>query len=520
MAYWRKITIVLSLALIALTPVLVGCAKSTSTTGTIQTAKVQSGNLVVSTTTTGNLAFTQTENIAFDMAGTVEQVMVETGDSVKKGDILATLDASAWNDQLKTLQKAVATAQNNLLNAESNISSQQIAVRQAQINLLSAQDAVTSIPIVRAAQDSVDIAQAALNSALASSSIGANVSAENVIYIQQRLDAAKAGLNSILSGTSFNLSSDLAVQIAKAELNVDQCQHQLDDALRAVTTADQSRDDAIQAVQDAQDAVKEAQALSPEVTAPFDGIVTTVSVQGGQAINKGAVAVQIADPSKFEVSVLVGERNISTINIGGVATVSVDSMTNTVLPATITAIAPTATIQQGVVNYQVTVALRSGIPINSNNNTSGFPGSSSGGYPSGNNTAPGSIRSSGNTTNQTAGGRFGNSPSGGNSAPVAQSVTLRQGLSVTVNLITASKSNVLMAPNRAIIKQQGSTYVEIHKNGTSEKVQVTTGISNSQYTEISQGVAEGDIVILQVTTTSSSTNQQRNGIFGGGGILR
>jgi HlyD family secretion protein len=520
MTHGHKIVTIFSLVLTALTLVLVGCSKSTSTTGTTQTAKVQSGNLVVSTTTTGNLAFTQTENIAFDMAGTVEQVMVETGDSVKKGDTLATLDASVWDGQLKTLQKTVSTAQNNLLNAESNISSQEIAVRQAQINLLSAQKAVTAIPVVRAAQDSVDIAQAALNSALASSITGSNVSAENVIYIQQRLDAAKASLNSILSGTGFNLSSDLAIQIAKAELNVDQCQHQLNDANRAVTTANQSRDDTVQAVEDAQDALKEAQALSPRVTAPFDGVVTTVNVQGGQAVNKGAVAVQIADPSKFEVSVLVGERNISSINIGGVATVSVDSITGTVLPATITAIAPTATIQQGVVNYQVTVEIRSGVPISSNNSTSGFSGTPSGGFPSGNITSPGTTRSSGNFTNPTAGGRFGNSPFGGSSAAASQSVALRQGLSVTVNLITASKNNVLMVPNRAIIKQQGSTYVEMQNNGTTEKVQVTTGISNSQYTEISQGVAAGDTVILQVTTTSGSTNQQRNGIFGGGGILR
>ena len=91
-----------------------------------------------------------------------------------------------------------------------------------------------------------------------------------------------------------------------------------------------------------------------------------------------------------------------------------------------------------------------------------------------------------------------------------------------MNLVTASKSNVLMVPNRAISKQQGKSYVTVEKNGTTEQVSVTTGISNSQYTEITDGVVEGDTVIIPITTsTTSSTTQQRGGaFFPGGGILR
>jgi HlyD family secretion protein len=85
-----------------------------------------------------------------------------------------------------------------------------------------------------------------------------------------------------------------------------------------------------------------------------------------------------------------------------------------------------------------------------------------------------------------------------------------------------------MVPNRAITKQQGKSYVTVGNNNTTEQVAVTTGISNSQYTEITDGLVEGDMVLIPITTsTSSSTTGGGGGFFGGpgggipgGGILR
>ena len=504
---------------------LVGCSgKSNSATASTQTATVQRGNILVSTTSTGNLAFTQTEDVAFDMAGTVEQVNVEVGDSVTEGQILATLDTSARDDQISKLEQAITAAQNTLSDKERQIVTAQFGVRQAELNLQSAENSVANIPAVKNAQQLVDLAQAALTNAQGALAAGQPVSGDTLAAIQQQLAQAKSNLQSVLAGTSFSMSSDVSLQIAKAELSLDQSEQALDDANQAVVDANTARDNAAQSVQDAQTALQEAKALSPEVTAPFDGIVTKVNVQGGQDINKGAVAVTIADPNKFEVGVLVGERDIASMAIGGLATVSVDSMTGITLPATITAIAPTATIQQGVVNYQVTVEVGS-LPSRTSQSTSdnSTTGSYSTGQFPGGRTPSGGQFPGASSGNQTTGRNFGGSfASGGGLFASTQSATLRQGLSVTVNLVTASKSNVLMVPNRAISKQQGKSYVTVEKNGTTEQVSVTTGISNSQYTEITDGVVEGDTVIIPITTsTTSSTTQQRGGaFFPGGGILR
>ncbi len=312
---------------------------------------------MVSTTSTGNLAFTKSEDMPFDMAGTVQDVLVSVGDTVKKDQLLATLDTSAWSDQIKTLQKAVTTAQRNLVTAERQIGAQQLSVTQAQLNLQGAQNSATSIPAVQNAQDLVDNAQAALQNAQVQYMVDPTTYGVIVANIRIQLNQAQKNLQSVLSGASFNVSTDVALQISKSQLAVQQAQRGVDDANIAVTNAIQARDDAAQTLSDAQSSLSETQALSPEVRAPFDGFVTAVNVAGGQDVKNGAVAATIADPTQFQVTVPVGERDIATMSIGGVATVGVNSITGVTLPATITAIAPTASIQQGVVNYQVTVQL-------------------------------------------------------------------------------------------------------------------------------------------------------------------
>jgi hypothetical protein len=45
-------------------------------------------------------------------------------------------------------------------------------------------------------------------------------------------------------------------------------------------------------------------------------------------------------------------------------------------------------------------------------------------------------------------------------------------------------------------------------DGTIEERAVTTGISNWQYTEITEGLNEGEQVVVQQTSSSATTSQQ------------
>ena len=69
-----------------------------------QTVAVTRTTLFTSVDSTGSLIPEAELNLAFGTSGTVEQVNVEVGDSVKQGEVLATLDAT-------DLQNAVTKAE-------------------------------------------------------------------------------------------------------------------------------------------------------------------------------------------------------------------------------------------------------------------------------------------------------------------------------------------------------------------------------------------------------------------------
>ena len=88
---------------------------------------------------------------------------------------------------------------------------------------------------------------------------------------------------------------------------------------------------------------------------------------------------------------------------------------------------------------------------------------------------------------------------------------LREGLTVTVSVQVDERNNVIVVPNRAIKREDGETYVQVQENGAIEKRPIKTGISNFTHTEITEGLSEGEEVIIAQTTSSTPTS-------GGGGM--
>ncbi len=86
---------------------------------------------------------------------------------------------------------------------------------------------------------------------------------------------------------------------------------------------------------------------------------------------------------------------------------------------------------------------------------------------------------------------------------------LREGLTVTVRIIVDERNNVLLVPNKAITRQGQETYVQVLKDGVMEERAITTGISDWQFTEVSEGLVEGEQIIVPQGTATTSTTQQR-----------
>ena len=318
--------------------------------------------------------------------------------------------------------------------------------------------------------------------------------------------------------------SSAQLQVLQAQDTLVNAEAAVDAANTAVTNAQANEANAEQAVKDAQTAVDTAKATNIQITAPFDGAITTVNITQSGAAKKGATAIVIADTSKFKASLMVNETDIPNISVGTMATITATALPNVTLNARVTAISPVATIQSGVVNYAVTATIL-GIaapttPATVNTTPTGQSGTTllriyySGHQPrlhhlhrdsqgqrqlrlppdvqriitttgtsgqSGTSGTPPTTLPSGN------GGQFSNltpdqfpnstgTSSRQSNATASRTVQLRQGLSLTVNLIEQQALNVITVPNTALKTIGGKTYVEVKtSSGTPEQREVTTG---------------------------------------------
>ena len=341
----KIIVIVIAFSLVGLAVPLIGCSEPESEMSEDQIVTVQRGNLVIDITAVGNLALSCTEDLAFEIAGTVEEVLVEEADSVEEGQVLATLDTSEWEEQLSALEDRVTAAERQVtakerdrLQAEINIKNAAIALDKAEDSWL---DTVTAGEAVKRAKDYLEYLQYEYSVGTTPAEIEAWQL--NIYYANQSLEQAWGRFLGVASVSEEVIVKEMGVELAQARL---------EDAQIAI-------EDAQKSLEDAREALEEDKEASPEITAPFDGFITRVNVDGGDEVKKGTVAAVIADPAKFEADILVSEMDILQVKPEGETWVQVDAMQGLSLPAKVAHISPTATIQSGVVNYKVKVEIQS-----------------------------------------------------------------------------------------------------------------------------------------------------------------
>jgi multidrug efflux pump subunit AcrA (membrane-fusion protein) len=92
---------------------------------------------------------------------------------------------------------------------------------------------------------------------------------------------------------------------------------------------------------------------------------------------------------------------------------------------------------------------------------------------------------------------------------------VRPGMTAAVSIITASKQNVLLLPNRAIHSSGGQHVVTVLNAGNLVDVPVTLGLTNDTQSEIVSGnLNVGDTAVLNATSLTTTTTQGGGGIFG------
>jgi len=483
----------------------VGCSSASEEAELLENEiiTVQRGDLAIEITAVGNLALSHTEDLDFDIfyaEATVAEVLVEEGDTVTQGQLLATLDTSEWEDELSILEDNVTAAERELTAKERDLIQKQINLINAEIDLEEAEDTW-----------------------LESESAG-----NKVLRLEQRLEwylendpGETEKINDIKEELEwrwnefFRVASD-SDEVTIKEMELELAQAQLEDAQTAI-------EDAQKALADAREELDEANNQSPEIRATFDGFVTMVNVEGGDEVLTGTVAVQIADPEKFEAEVMVSEMDISQIKLGGEATVQPDALPDLILSAEVTHIWPTATISSGVVNYKVKVEVASlqALMQEQIEAMQKIMDEAAAGI------MPEHLKQAieeGQITQEQAeemsqqGQKRLDEQLEQMPAMVSEDFQLREGLTVTINLLVDERTDVLLVPNGAVYTEGRQAYVQVvAPDGTIEERTIQTGISDWQYTEVTDGLSESEQVVvpqgMAVTTPSTENTRPPGGGF-------
>ncbi|MGZ6978414.1 MAG: efflux RND transporter periplasmic adaptor subunit [Acidimicrobiia bacterium] len=150
-----------------------------SASTTKQVVDVTSGPMSVTVSAEGTVAAAQTDDLSFSSAGTVTAVSVKAGDTVKAGQVLATIDSAALRSSVTSAQSNVADAQAKLSDDQSSgASAEQIAADESSLtaandSLTNANDALAKASLVSTFDGTVAAVNLSVGEQLSSSGSGA-----------------------------------------------------------------------------------------------------------------------------------------------------------------------------------------------------------------------------------------------------------------------------------------------------------------------------------------------------------
>jgi RND family efflux transporter MFP subunit len=314
------------LALSLVVAMLAGCSGGAS--GAVPTARVSRGDLTETISVSGNLEAPDKRTVAFAMPGTVEAVLVDEGDSVMSGDVMAKMDD-------RNLQRNVDLARTQLeqARAQYNIADQQL---RATIYPNYYGSYVVDVPSVWMALDSATERVDQVRSLIAKGDMTeANATLTRLL---DDIDLAKE--------SSQARDWDLPAQIKAME-------YQREMAAIAITAAELN-------LQGAKDMLEDS-----TVTAPTSGIISSVHVREGDVLTQATFATpafQIVDPTNLEMTGLIDEMDVADIRLGMDVIVTLDALPDVEVHGTVSFISDAALIQAGVVLYPTTVTLKNPDP--------------------------------------------------------------------------------------------------------------------------------------------------------------
>ncbi|MBR7832314.1 biotin/lipoyl-binding protein [Actinospica durhamensis] len=328
----------------------VGSDTTASASSFTRMATVSRGTVLAQVSASGNLALAAQSSLAFGASGKVTAVDVTVGQTVKAGQVLATVDPTAANLALTEAKEQLTVAQDNLAKAQDGPSAQQQAVNNDQ--LTSDENAVNT------AQQNLDSAESDSKSTTAQIQQDKNSLSNAEDQLQSARDQ-QALSNYVDPGT---LAQDQE-SVTQAQASVNTAQTEVDGTTITAPSAGTILTVAGQVGSQVSAGSSTTGAAS---TSSGSGSSSTGSSSTGSSSSSSSSSssafITMADVSQLQITADVSETDIDSIKVGQDATITLNANSSSPLGATVATISPTSTVVSNVVEYAVTLNLTGDAP--------------------------------------------------------------------------------------------------------------------------------------------------------------
>lgn len=291
----------------------------------------------------GTIRSKQSISLNWEISGTVSEIFVQTGDQVKKGDILAALDpasvdpsileAAVTSESASEELERLQTSSLNLATAYSDMITAKEAVQ-------TAEDELDALGIVR--DDSVEIGvyyQDYLNARSGYERAMNNYEELKVRPLDdvdrqraaQSLDGARSQMESALSMYNWYNGEVDSLEKQQAEANLLLAEAQYDDAVRAYEKIENGPTESQTKSLEAQIKSANATVNTAYIIAPVDATVAEVASKQFDIITIDSTtsevfAIRLEDLSTYSIDVSVTEMDVNSVKVGQTAEITFDAV--------------------------------------------------------------------------------------------------------------------------------------------------------------------------------------------------
>lgn len=420
---------------------------------------------------TGNIEAVDVVKVYPDTSGKILEVLVEEGDDVKAGDVIALLDSGdvEYNIQLKEASLALSKLTNeyNIKDSRSSLDNMSEQID----NGLNSSINSAGKALLNAQQSYMDAADA-YNEAQTDYE---NDDTASIASAKQQVKTAEASYNNAHSQWEDDMMTDemlatYSVSLTNANDSLkrarEEAKEAVEDAYEALVKAEASLQDAerdyettvlsvSQNLETTQNTLEKTQALTSTETAELelahlresladytiyatlDGCITTLNAKAGEYTATASPAAEITSFDTMQVSVKIDEYDITQVQVGNPVEIYVNAL-DKYYEGKIADISRVATIQNDISYLEATVEFDADEAI-------------------------------------------------------------RSGLSAEVKLVKADEKDVVALPVAAIEYYADNTaYVMVpDEEGNMQQRSVSLGVSDGTWVQITEGIASGEVVYEQ-----------------------